>query len=445
MTNSKTLSIIDKSSSLEADTTHLTETQLFTILLNATKQGIINIDDVLHKEEEMTKKEFLSQHKYAIKYNVNDNRWHTYVPDETKPHQRRPIAKRKKDDLENYLVQFYKEQQEKSVPKTFKLAFEYATEKKLEYVKNPEKLVSRKNTNLKYQSEYKRFIHDTDFENKLMDRISKKDIEQLCLRNLKKYNLKKKAFASLRGILKLAFDYAFNEYWVTDNVYQRVDFSQFDDMLNADTPIDLRVHTQEEITTIINELHRRQQIRPKASSSWALELQLIIGARRGEIPPLEFSDLTDDYLLISKEQLLEDNKYVIVNHTKTGQDRKFPYANDLNAFLERLKARDNKYYPNSKYLFPNATGNAPITGNAIYMEYRNVCNKLEIEINKEVRKGPHSFRRNAITHVVNATNGNTILASSLFGNSPEVIQKNYFTGINFDIAKEALNKRQLIS
>lgn len=58
------------------------------------------------------------------------------------------------------------------------------------------------------------------------------------------------------------------------------------------------------------------------------------------------------------------------------------------------------------------------------------------------RKGTHSFRRNAITDVVNASGGNIILASKLFGNSPEVAKKNYFTGIDMQDALECLNKRK---
>lgn len=57
-------------------------------------------------------------------------------------------------------------------------------------------------------------------------------------------------------------------------------------------------------------------------------------------------------------------------------------------------------------------------------------------------KGTHSFRRNAITDVVNASGGNIILASNLFGNSPEVAKKNYYTGVNVDEALEVLNKRK---
>lgn len=58
------------------------------------------------------------------------------------------------------------------------------------------------------------------------------------------------------------------------------------------------------------------------------------------------------------------------------------------------------------------------------------------------QKGTHSFRRNAITDVVNASGGNIILASKLFGNSPEVAKKNYFTGIDMQDALECLNKRK---
>lgn len=45
--------------------------------------------------------------------------------------------------------------------------------------------------------------------------------------------------------------------------------------------------------------------------------------------------------------------------------------------------------------------------------------------------------------MVNASGGNIVLASSLFGNSPEVAKRNYYTGINMDEALAVLNKRNL--
>ena len=54
--------------------------------------------------------------------------------------------------------------------------------------------------------------------------------------------------------------------------------------------------------------------------------------------------------------------------------------------------------------------------------------------------GTHSFRRNAITNVANLTGGNLTLASKLFGNSPQVANKNYYTGIDIDKVLEILEK-----
>lgn len=132
----------------------------------------------------------------------------------------------------------------------------------------------------------------------------------------------------------------------------------------------------------------------------------------------------------------------IVEHTKTYKDRYFPRSNALNEFLERLMEVHDKYYPESEYLFPFDNDNGVISNNIVYNYYHRVCKKLNIKLSREEMKGTHSFRRNAITDVVNASGGNVILASSLFGNSPEVAKKNYYTGINMDEALEVLNKRK---
>ena len=276
-------------------------------------------------------------------------------------------------------------------------------------------------------------------------RITKEDIENICLVNLQKYDLKKKAFLSLRGILKSVFDLAFSEYWITDNVYQRVIFKKFNDMLIPDTPTHKRVHSQKEFSDILKELHRKQKARPKFTTYWALELQMIMGLRRGEIPPLRWKkDVTETFVSITREQLTADNEYIIVEHTKNHKDRFFPITNDLEEFFIRLKSMHEKYYPDSEFLFPADTPSGCITNNAVYKVYQGICKSLGIEIVKDEIKGPHSFRRNAITEVVNSTNGNVVLASALFGNSPQVAKENYYTGANLAIAKEILDKRVLI-
>ena len=65
-----------------------------------------------------------------------------------------------------------------------------------------------------------------------------------------------------------------------------------------------------------------------------------------------------------------------------------------------------------------------------------------IEISREVVKGTHSFRRNAITHLINTTGGDAFLTSQVFGNSPAVAAKNYYTGVDTRAALTALNQRK---
>lgn len=262
--------------------------------------------------------------------------------------------------------------------------------------------------------------------------------------NLKRYEMRKKAFASLRGILKSVFDYAFSEYLINDNIYNRVIFKKFNDMLIRDVPTSERVHSNDEVTAIMNELHRKQKARPKYSSVWALEMQILMGLRRGEIPPLTWDDVSDTQICICKEQLTSGNDFIVVGHTKNYKDRYFPITTDLHNFLVRLKVRNEKYYPNSNHLFPADNKNGIITNRAVYLVYQGICQKLNIPIKDGIIRGPHSFRRNAITDVVNATNGNIIMASSLFGNTPDVATQNYYTGANLEEAKNILNERKLM-
>ncbi|MBR6358312.1 MAG: tyrosine-type recombinase/integrase [Lachnospiraceae bacterium] len=104
----------------------------------------------------------------------------------------------------------------------------------------------------------------------------------------------------------------------------------------------------------------------------------------------------------------------IVDHTKTHKNRIYPMTDALSEFLTRLNAVLNRYYPNSPFLFPADTENGVITNNTVYRQYFRICRELGIEISREVVKGTHSFRRNAITHLINTTGGDVFLTSQVF-------------------------------
>lgn len=109
-------------------------------------------------------------------------------------------------------------------------------------------------------------------------------------------------------------------------------------MLIRDVPTSERVHSNDEVTAIMNELHRKQKARPKYSSVWALEMQILMGLRRGEIPPLTWDDVSDTQICICKEQLTSGNDFIVVGHTKNYKDRYFPITTDLHDFWCVLKS-----------------------------------------------------------------------------------------------------------
>ena len=376
-----------------------------------------------------------------------DGYYRIYVNDTTKKAGRRQLTAKSLEELKEK-VYGYEKGLLGAARKTFAQVFEFTLDEKLKYIKDPEKKLSRQNTIGKNRSDFNRYFADTAFASKYIDSITKSDIEDVVYFNLDRYDIRGKAFSSIKGILRSTFHFAYCHEMLDEDVFLRADFRKFEGMLAKDVDIEKRVHSSEELSNILNELHAQQKRKPSYIPAYALEMQIICGCRRGEIPPLRLSDIKDTYVEFSREQITVKKfngvpeHCEIVEHTKTYKDRYFPRSNALNEFLERLMEVHDKYYPESEYLFPFDNDNGVISNNIVYNYYHRVCKKLGIVLCREEMKGTHSFRRNAITDVVNASGGNVILASSLFGNSPEVAKKNYYTGINMDEALEVLNKRK---
>ncbi len=395
----------------------------------------------------MEKDRLLSRYNLPSKPS-SDGYYHVYLADPGKKSGRRQIKAR---DLDNLKEKIYEHERglNGNTRKSFKEAFEIVQKEKLKYVKDPEKKLSVSNTLAVNQSSYLRFFEGTDFENLFVDEITKSDIENLCLETLTRLDMGTKAFLSMRGILKSVFKLAFEQYWIDEDPYARVDFKKFNYMLLRPTPSSKRVHSASELSQMLDYMHDYQEKKPDYIPAYALELQLLMGLRRAEIAPLEWTDIIDDNCIrISKEQITVKKSAVnakeyfrIVNHTKTYVDRDFPITEDIKDFLARLRKVHDTYFPGSRYLFPDSSNpKKVINNNVVYHFYFRMCRKLRIHLCREAMKGPHSFRRNGITKVSNSADGNLLIASMLYGNSPEAASKYYYTGIDLEKARLILEK-----
>ena len=70
----------------------------------------VETEDMTKKQKEMIIKKHMEQ--FTTKYYESDNRWHSFLPDESHPRKMKPIAKRKWEDLEKVIVDYYQAQEE---------------------------------------------------------------------------------------------------------------------------------------------------------------------------------------------------------------------------------------------------------------------------------------------------------------------------------------------
>lgn len=416
------------------------------VLFNDNKIFNIGLEDV--RIEYMKKeKEFVVGNYTLPSKPSKDGYYRVYVVDNQSKNGRRQLTAKSIEELADKIYQH-----EKGVDgcagKTFADVYNIYEQGRLKYIKDPEKLLSAQNTVSKQRYDYKRYFEDTNFESMHIDSISKRDLEDIISYNLKRYDMTKKAFDNMLLIMRSVFKLAFCEYWVSENQYLRIDPKKFKGMLVESVAPSERVYSSEELSKILVYTRDYEKKHPTVMSAFAFELQILMGLRRGEIPPLMWSDIREGTFHITKEQLTvkktatQKQHCEIVYHTKNHKHRCFPITDDIQDFISRLKAVHTTYHLNSLYLFPANTSTGVISNCVVYKFYDKAVSTLGIK-KKDMITGPHSFRRNAITDVVNATNGNMTLASQLFGNSPQVVSSNYYTGVDMESALTALNSRKM--
>ena len=81
--------------------------------------------------EDMTKKQrenIIKKHmeQYTTKYYASDNRWHSFLPDEHHPRKMKPIAKRKREDLDSVIIDYYMQQEQSEKRKRLMLCTLYS-------------------------------------------------------------------------------------------------------------------------------------------------------------------------------------------------------------------------------------------------------------------------------------------------------------------------------
>ena len=418
-----------------------------TVLAEFKGQGLSK--DQLYKAIEMIEKEeILRQFDFENLKPDSRGQYRIWVPDETRKGGKTRVYARNIDNLKERVYSHIKGQPYTEIFRTFSYVFAETMKFELQNTSS-ERQVSRNNTIHKNWAEYNRFFRDTFIEDKPIESITVRDLDEIIRYNFRRYQLHKGGRNSMRTLLNLTFKRAMNMEWITENPASRIIWKDYDRLIHQSAPISQRAYTDDQLKKLLDANRERHEKDPAFITAYAHEFQNLTAFRRGEVCPLLWEDvnLEEGYIYVHQEQLVDrsnNNAHVIVDHTKTFKDRYYPIDEPEIALLNNLKEVHDRYYPDSPFLFPADTSTGCITCKAVEDYHRRLCKKLDIPISSDCRKGPHAFRRNRITEIVNATNGNIDLVATMYGNSPDAIRKNYYTTNDLELMREALKSRRIV-
>lgn len=161
------------------------------LLKAAIENGIIDLTVVEQQVIEMERKHYLDAHCYKI-YEGKDGYWRTYLPDDTKKTGRTLLKKKNQSDLEDALINFYKQRIE-SGP-TVKDIFDEWNGRKLALGK------IKAATFMRNEQIFKRFF--TEFGEKPIKKLAPDDFTDFLELSQAKFNLTARAFSNLKSIVR---------------------------------------------------------------------------------------------------------------------------------------------------------------------------------------------------------------------------------------------------
>lgn len=381
------------------------------ILKYAIENGIINLSYVQEKIEMDKRNSILENHQWAISQGKDGN-WRTYLPDEK--HGRRMIKRSTQKKIEAAVIDFYIQNQE--APKTFKDAYFHWREVQ-------DNLISS-NSIVKYNTDYKRYFNNTEFEKKEISCITEEDIKVFIVKSVKEKHLCKKACKTLFGYINNTVNSARINHLINENPMEFLQARQFYKYCeDRKKPIEKRIVSDSEMKLLSIQFQSDYRENPSYIPTYAVHLASLTGMRVGEISALSWDNIFDSYILIDKSEIYDriEKKYY-VGRTKNGKERIFPVTEEIRSLLSRVKKveEDNGFL--CEWVFANEKGriHAPIISSCI----KNKCKQAGVD-----KKGIHAFRR-TVNSKLRCNGVSSTVAASLLGHTEEV-NEHYYT---FDVS-----------
>lgn len=385
----------------------------------AVDNGMLDLSYVQDTIKMKKRAELLAKHPYTIWEGAN-GRWKTYLPDEKKGRIQRERSSR--TDIENLIIKFYEQQEEKDQIVTFDDMYHRWREVQDELVSD--------NSIAKYNSDYTRFYQDTDFVKQDITTINEEKVKVFLCRKIKDLSLCQRTSKSLFGYTKNVFTSAKINHVITEHPMENLvpkNFYKY--CTNVERPREKTIVSNADMKQLYDRFYEDYRKHPSYIPTYAVEFASLTGMRVGELSALTWECITDSYILIKRsEKYNKITKEFFIDKTKNGKERIFPLTDEIRNLLDRIKKVEIKYGYICEWVFANEEGriHAPVISTCC----KNKCRQAGV-----TEKGIHAYRR-TVNSQMRCGGVSATIAAALLGHSEEV-NENYYTFDVSDLAEKA--------
>lgn len=304
--------------------------------------GMITAGDIRSLSmEELMNKMISEYHKYKIT-KTSDNKWTTYVEDNSRIHGRRLIKKTKEIDLYNFLIEFYNIGNISKGTETFDSVFKEWIEYKKTFINvtNTKHSISP-STIRRYERDYCSYIAGSTLSCARLSDITSPKLEVMLSDIIKTKNLSEKCTKNILSGIRQSFKFARRNNYISRDVMEFVDT----DLLLSGcrfTPIknEGRVLTIKEMSKLYKQVRIMEKEHPYYMPNYAIELSMYTAMRVGEIAALHWSDVGVELHIDFSEHRLDysDKKSeLIISEPKNGKHRALQITDEMRDLFDRVK------------------------------------------------------------------------------------------------------------
>lgn len=315
------------------------------------------------------------EYPYTISKNETRGLYYTRLKDDSK----KKITARTREELERKLYElYYSEDVNPTVDQVFG-----------DYIEEKERLELTTDETIRRERDfYKKRVSNTALARKKIKEVKVLDIKAF----FKSYDgqMKQKEITGVKSVLNGIWDYAADKDIVSVNVARN---TRIKDVKRVVTDRFNNVYTEADRTKILDVLSKSTNI-----YDLAIELLFYTGLRSGEVRALKWSDIIQDenggyFLVVRREVVTRNNKDVVEEHTKTGDDsgaRMIPLVPLAYEILEKVPRKDS-----IEFIFTGRNDN-PIYQQPLRERMRKVCDTANVKY-----RAVHKARATVTTMLVN--------------------------------------------